>query len=774
MKTEFYSLNEVRLLDGPLHRIARMHARYLLDEVDPDRLLAPFLEQAGLPPKKERYSGWELSSLAGHSLGHYLSAVAMLYASTRNSRAKERVAYLVSELARCQRANGDGYVMPIQKSGFLDIAAGKLDVQPFFLNGLWAPYYLIHKVLAGLRDAAVHTADPQAAAVAEALAGFFLRQVEHLDSAQIKRMLSCEHGGIYEILLELADLLGRAEWLPLIRRAFYDAAALDELKERRDRLNGKHCNTLIPKVLGMAKNYELGGGSADAAAAEFFFRRVTACRSFINGSFGDSEHFFPVGREPEHLTPWTGEGCNTYNLLKLARHLFEWRARNGIMDYAERTLINHVAANIGRKGGEFGYFLGLGSLGHKVFSQPQGGWWCCVGTGMENPVRYGEMIYSRFAGGIAVNLYFASRLNAADRGLTLTNRSRFPLGEDAVFTLALKKAANFTLAFRRPEWCSRMSLSVNGEPVDAELRHGYFHLKRDWQDGDTVKATLPFSLETAPLRGSGGKTVALTYGPLLLAGLASPPRGQADEAKLRWTGHIDARGKMDGIAPVVTANSAEEFRNSLVPQPQFGCFRSRGTGKPHDLVFKPLLRVYEEYYSIFFPVMTEREWRRRKAGFAREAEARRLAELRRIDAVHPGFQQSEVDHRFAGEKTDTGENLFRKWRKAQPGGYFRYVLKCEAGTPLELAVTTYGGEWADHRVRIFADGGEIGELRPDNSRPGEWVETRFPVPPEIIAGKTHCEFRFSADDLLDSGRIFDLELRMTGPDASRRPTPTKD
>ena len=761
MKTAFFPLNQVRLLDGPFQHIAGMHARYLLDEVDPDRLLTPFLEQAGLPPKKERYGDWELSSLAGHSLGHYLTATSLLYASTGNPSARERVNYLVSELARCQLANGDGYVMPIRKQGFLDIGAGKLDVQPFFLNGLWAPFYVVHKVLAGVRDAHVHAADPHAAAMAESLIDFFLRLVKGLDDSLVRQMLVCEHGGIYEILLEWADLLKKDQWLPLIRHAFYDSANLDELKTQSDHLSGKHCNTLIPKVLGMAKNHELTGDPGDAAAAEFFFRRVTTRRSFVNGSFGESEHFFPEGHEPEHLTPWTGEGCNTCNMLKLARRLFEWHPRHTIIDYVERTLINHVAANIGRKGGEFGYFLGLGSLGHKVFSRPQSGWWCCVGTGMENPVRYGEMIYSRLADGIAVNLYFASRLRDQERQLILTCHSSFPLDEKAEFTLELKKSATFTLAFRRPEWCSGMTLEVNGIQQETILRRGYFHLKRRWCNGDKVKVLLPFSLRCAPLRGSRGKTVAVLYGPLLLAGITPLPKGERNEAKLRWTGHIDARGKMDGIAPVITAGTPERFLKTLQPMPRFGEFRSRGSIRPRDLRFKPFFRVYEEYYSIFFPVMTKRSWLRRRAGLKQEAERRRMIELRRIDAVHPGFQQSEVDHHFAGTKTDTGENLFRKWRRAQPGGTFSYLLKCQSSSPLELAVITYGGEWADHRVRIYADGCEIGELCPNNSRPGEWVESCFPLPPEITAGKTHCEFRFSADDTLDSGRIFDLELRIS-------------
>ncbi|MFA5203178.1 MAG: beta-L-arabinofuranosidase domain-containing protein [Lentisphaeria bacterium] len=749
------------MLNGPLSRIAKSHARYLLDEIRPDRLLAPFLEQAGLAPRQERYRGWELSSLAGHSLGHYLSAVSLLYASTRNAKAKQRAEYMVAELARCQNANGDGYVMPMPKAGFVDLSAGKIDVQPFMLNGLWAPYYVVHKVLAGLREAYRHANIAQAAAVAEPLAGFFIRQVERLDDAQVRQMLICEHGGIYEILLDWCDLLRRLDWLPVVRRAFYDAASLDPLTAREDRLNGKHCNTLIPKVLGLAKNHELSGDPGAAAAAEFFFRRVTTFRSFVNGSFGDSEHFFPIGREAKHLTPWTGEGCNTYNLLKLAGRLFQWRARSGIIDYVERTLINHVAANIGRRGGEFGYFLGLGSLGHKVFSPPQQGWWCCVGTGMENPARYGEMIYSTLPDGIAVNLYFASRLKAEKWGLTLTNRSQFPLGEEAFFTLSLKTAACLTLAFRKPAWCDRMTVAVNGAPATPELRNGYFILNRRWQDGDAINIAMPFVLKAVPLRGN--KNIAITYGPLLLSGIVPLPKDQINEAKVRMEGHLDARGKMDGIPPVIATGSTETFLKSLVPLRPFGWFRSRDMIKPHDLTFKPFISVYEEYYVVYFPVMTAESWRRRKRRFALVAERQRLNRLRRLDEVHPGFQQSEVEHRFAGEKTDTGESLFRKWRRAQPGGYFSYTLKCAPGLPLELIVTTYGGEWADHQATILLDGVKIAELHPDNSQPGEWVNTGFPVPADLLAGKSHGEFRFAASSELDTGRIFGIELRKTAP-----------
>jgi len=764
MKTSFYALSKIRLLNGPLGRIAHVHAHYLMDEIDPDRLLAPFLEQAGLPPKRERYREWELSSLAGHSLGHYLSAVARLYAGSGRRAVQERIQYLVSELARCQQANGDGYGLPMNKSGFTDLASGKIEVQPFQLNGLWAPYYVVHKVLAGLLDAKVYAAVDEAAEVGGGLVGFLLRQVENLDAAQVRQMLVCEHGGIYEVMLAWSELLRRPDWLAVARRAFYDATVLDPIKHRQDRLNGKHCNTLIPKILGMAKNYELAGAPDDAAAADFFFRQVTGRRCFTNGSFGDSEHFFPVGAESRHLTPWTGEGCNTYNMLKLAKYLFQWQGRKSIIDYVERTLINHVAANIGRHGGEFGYFLGLGSLGCKILSRPQGGWWCCVGTGLENPVRYGELAYSRRPDGVAVNLYFASRLKAEEWGLTLTNRTNFPLGETAEFTLRLKSPRNFTLAFRQPDWCDRMTLTVNGRRSTPKLQAGYFPVKRNWKDGDIVRVALPFELHMVPLRGKSSIR-ALQYGPLLLAGVVPLPKNAVNEAAMRWEGHIDARGKIDGVAPVITAATEQELKDGLIPQKAFGCFRSRGLVKPHDLKFKPFFSVYNEYYAIYFLMMSATSWRRRRKQLQRTAEQQRLAALRRVDEVHPGFQQSEVDHQFAGVQTDTGESLFRKWRKAQPGGYFRYTLKCVTGTPLELVVTTYGGEWVDqnyrHHVTIFVQDVKIAELHPDNSRPGEWVDHVCPIPPKLLAGKSSGEFRFEAASEQDTGRIFGLELRKT-------------
>jgi len=392
-KAILFPLSSVRLLSGILKERQETDRRYLVDVLDPERMLAPYYAQAKLPSPPP-YGGWESKDIAGHSGGHYLSALAACYASTGDIRAEERARQFVAGIELCQKTHGDGYACAVDKSCFEKLRHGEIHALGFALNGIWVPLYSIHKLLAGLRDAYRLCGIAEALEIARKLAEYFLEVWNNLDDSRIQEILKCEHGGIAETLISLFEDTGDRRFLEFANRAFFQKSAMEPLRGLRDELNGLHGNTLIPKVIGLAELYHADGDVNAREAAEFFFDRVVGHRSFANGGHGESEHFFAIGTEAEHLTPFTTETCNSYNMAKLAESIFEWEPRSAVMDFVERVLLNHIAANIGRNPGEFGYFLSMAPVAVKVFSAPENAFWCCVGTGMESPMRYAKTIYA--------------------------------------------------------------------------------------------------------------------------------------------------------------------------------------------------------------------------------------------------------------------------------------------------------------------------------------------------------------------------------------------
>ena len=421
-----FPLSAVRLTDSPFSQNMDRCSAYLLS-LEPDRLLFGFRNEAGLAPKGECYGGWEAQGVAGHSLGHYLSGVSMAFAATGDARFKERADYIVEELARCQQAQGDGFVSAIPKGreAFEKIRAGEVKAEPFNLNGIWVPWYTQHKLLAGLLDAHAHTGNAQALEIAVAFARYAQGVTENLTDEAWQTMLSCEHGGMNESLAELYARTGDDSFLALSRK-FHHRAVLEPLGKGKDILPGLHGNTQIPKMVGVARRYELAQDPDDRIIAEFFWDRVTRHHSYVTGGHSLDEHF----GDPDHLAgrlgPRNTETCNTYNMLKLTQHLFSWDCSPEKADFYERALYNHILASQDPRDGMVCYYIPLQAGLHKTYSTPFDSFWCCTGTGMENHVRYGEAIYFHSDDALYVNLFIPSELTWAERGVTLRQETSLP------------------------------------------------------------------------------------------------------------------------------------------------------------------------------------------------------------------------------------------------------------------------------------------------------------------------------------------------------------
>ncbi len=752
-------LSQVRLLDGIFKERQDIHASYLMS-VEPDRLLAPFRLQAGLPAKGERYGGWESRDISGHTLGHYLSALSLLYASTGEQRVEERVHYIVDELGACQDANGDGYVLPVNKLAFEDLRAGKIKASSFALNGVWVPFYTQHKVFAGLRDAFRLVNSHKALKIERKIADWLEAVLYALSREEIQEMLRSEHGGMNEVLADLSADTGDQRYLRMAERFFHHQMVLEPMLRGEDRLNGLHGNTQIPKVIGLAREYELTGTRYYKVAAESFWDAVVHNRSFAIGGHGESEHFFPVEEFPRRLTPNTCETCNTYNMLKLTEHLFSWSPGADQMDFVERALINHLAANIGRGPGEFGYFLGLASVGVKVFSTPFDSWWCCVGTGLENPARYGEQIYFRGPSILWINLYIASRLTWPEMGILLTQETHFPEGEKVRFTFSCKEPVGLAVKLRHPYWCEMPEVKINNVAVNVESQpSSYMEVERQWQDGDTLELRLPMALHLEPLPYSEGKVVAAMYGPTVLAAVVPDEPGIPNPATQRFSEHLNARGKTDAFPPSLVASSGADVLRNLKPTGRaFAEFQSNGVVRPEDLTFVPLYRIYEEQYAVYFPIMTADEWTRREGEIRFERERAIRLEAATLDSITPGYQQPEVEHSLRAEQSEVEDFSNRKCRLARDGGWFAYEMAVDPDAAMLLTVTYWGGVWHARTFDLLVDGNQLATQTLHVNKPGEFFEMSYPIPPTLTRGRRTVVVRFQSrpDDI--AGGVFGLRM----------------
>lgn len=746
LAAEPFPLDRVRLLDGPFLEAQQLNARFLLEVVEPDRLLAGFRAQAGLPKKAERYGGWEARGINGHSLGHYLSALATLYSSTGDARALERLRYVVSELAACQAANGDGYVLPVNKRVYEDLRAGRIKAAGFSLNDEWVPNYTLHKIFAGLRDAYRHAGDKQALEVERHLADYLAGIYDKLSPAQAQEILKAEFGGMNEVFADLTTDTGDPRYLKLAETIFHHDAVLDPLEAGRDNLDGMHGNTQVPKLVGLARQYQMTGYKPALTGVDTFWDSVVHRRSFANGGHGDHEHFFPPAQFPQKLGPQNAETCNTYNMIKLAGMRFSWEPSAADMDFVERGLINHVLTNLGREPGEFGYFLPFGHIAYKTFSTPFDSWWCCVGTGMENPTRYGEQAYFHHDDTLWVNLYLASRLNWRERGVALRQETAFPDSDTVRLVVEAKQPARFTLKLRHPAWCAAPELVVNGKTVAvASTPSSYIELAREWRHGDVIELRLPMTLRTEPLPHSDEKIVALMYGPHQLVAIVTPAPGAADPAARRYGDHLKSPGRVPGTAPVLVAENTDALLAALRPDTAagFGAFRAQGLMQPADLALLPFHRVYREHYVAYFPRYTPAGWAERQEQIRAEEDARAALEAATLDRVEPGFQQSEVEHQFASERSETGDYNNRKWRDALPGGgWYSYRMAVTADKPLAL-VTVHWGNDRGRAFDLWIDDHRIPVVLPAGERSG-FFEAAHAIPAELLRGKTHVTVKLAA------------------------------
>ncbi len=767
-QVSYFPLQDVKLLNSPFLQAQQTDLHYILS-MNPDRLLAPFLREAGLTPKAPSYTNWENTGLDGHIGGHYLSALSMMYAATGDTAVYNRLNYMLNELHRAQQAVGTGFIggTPNSLQLWKDIKAGNIRAGGFDLNGKWVPLYNIHKTYAGLRDAYLYAGSDLARQMLVDFTDWMIDITSDLSDEQIQDMLRSEHGGLNETFADVAEITGDKKYLELARR-FSHKFILDPLIKEEDKLTGMHANTQIPKVIGYKRIAELSQDDKNwnhAAewdhAARFFWNTVVNHRSVCIGGNSVREHFHPSDNFTSMLNDVQGpETCNTYNMLRLTKMLYQDSPETNFADYYERALYNHILASQEPEKGGFVYFTPMRPGHYRVYSQPETSMWCCVGSGLENHTKYGEFIYAHQKDTLYVNLFIPSQLTWKEKGVTLTQETRFP--DDGKVTLRIDKAPKkgIPLKIRQPQWTGHSkeyNVKINGknEASIVEENSNYLTLHRKWKKGDVITFNLPMkvSLEQIPDKKD---YYAFLYGPIVLA--ASTGTGHLDGlyADDSRGGHI-AHGKQIPLQEVpMLIGNPESIRNSLHKKDDNQLiFTFDGNVYPAQnktLELIPFFRLHNARYAIYFRQANEEQFKIiQKEMATAERKATELAN-QTVDLIFPGEQQPESDHGIQYEQAEIGTNKDRHFRRAK--GWFSYNLKVkeEAG---RIRITIQKND--RNKVAILLNNNKLA-VNPTISEADKdgFITLSWLLPQKLKSGS--CPIRFTPDGTEWTPAIYEVRL----------------
>jgi uncharacterized protein len=770
-------LSKVRLTGGPLKAAQDSTAKYLLS-LEPDRMMAYYRERAGLPKKAEPYGGWDGGgrNLTGHIAGHHLSAVSYMYLATGDERFKQRADYLVREMKEVQDKNGDGYLSALEngREAWAAVSKGDIRSAAFDLNGLWSPWYTLHKTYAGLRDAYRHTGNKTALDVETRFAAWAEGVLKPLSDVQVAKMLNTEHGGMNEVLSDLYVDTGDKRWLDLSYR-FEHHEFTDALKRHQDVLPGKHGNCQIPKLIGSAARYAYIEDPGDLIAASFFWDRVTQHHSYATGGHGLAEYFGPADQLSPRVDGRTCESCNEYNMLKLTRRLFSFRPDAFYSDYHERALFNHVLASTDTENYATSYMVPVGRGVQQEYQNMQQSFTCCVGTGMESHALHGDGVYSESDDTVWVTLFVPSTAQLALGNATITQETTFPDGDSAKLTLALPKPKEFTLAIRRPSWAGDgFAVKVNGtavaQPSLASLRAGaaggrnmqedehgvpqpstFVELKRTWQTGDSVELTIPKAVRLEPTPDNKS-VAAIMWGPLVLVGDHGPRRegrgaqGAAFDPEQRLAASrptpipvLVAAGRPVSEWVVPTGARQGDFRASQVA-------RVPGdSAAPGDVALAPFYRTQRRTYSVYFDVLTQGEFDSRVAAISAARERQRRIEAATVSYIQPGDPQAERDYTYQSDPAD--RRVDRTNGRASRGGqgWFSFDLPVDPQDEMALIVTYFneiGVPPTMGNFEIQINGTRVGRFAPNATATG-FYDAQYAIPAELTRGKARVTVKFA-------------------------------
>ena len=760
-----FPLGDVTLLEGPLKHARDLNIKTLL-KYDCDRLLAPYRKEAGLEPKAKAYPNWD--GLDGHVGGHYLTAMA-INAATGDEECRRRMEYIISEITECAEANkknhpewGVGYMGGMPNSAKIWSSFKDGDFRVY--NGSWAPFYNLHKMYAGLRDAWVYCGNEKAKRLFLEFCDWAVNITSKLSDQQMEQMLGNEHGGMNEVIADAYAMTGDRKYLECARR-FSHKRLLTPLSQRQDCLDNLHANTQIPKVVGFERIAEISGDEVYHTAASYFWDIVTGERTLAFGGNSRREHFPAKDACMDFINDIDGpETCNTNNMLKLTEDLHRRNPEARYADFYEQAMMNHILSSQHPEHGGYVYFTPERPRHYRNYSAPNEAMWCCVGTGMENHGKYGQFIYTHVGDALFVNLFVASELNWKERGVVLRQETAFPYGEESRITIT-KGKGSFSLHLRYPGWVrpGEFKVEVNGKPVSViSGPSSYVTIDRKWKRGDVVTIHFPMhaSLKYLP---NVPQYVALMYGPILLGmktGTEDMAHLIADDSRF---GQYASGAKLPvDQAPILINNNIETIPSQLTPvagKPlHFTLSTKMVNGISGEL--QPFFEIHDSRYMMYWLALTEDSYQQYLDRLAQEEKERQALEARTIDKVQPGEQQPETDHKMETDGSYTGNSNNVFFRDARDGHSFSYLMQTDGRNDLSLRLKYWGvGEWKTHEFDIFVDDVLVRSVNNTGKyRISEFKYETYELPASVLQGKQQVRVKFVAAKGRQIGEIYEVRL----------------
>ena len=760
-----FPLSQITLLEGPLKHARDLNIETLL-KYDCDRLMAPYRKEAGLTPKAKCYPNWD--GLDGHVGGHYLTAMA-INAATGNEECRKRMEYIISEIAECAEANcknhpqwGVGYMggMPNSQNIWNGFKDGDFRVY----SGSWAPFYNLHKMYAGLRDAWLYCGNEQAKSLFLQFCNWAIHITSGLSDEQMERMLGNEHGGMNEVLADAYAITHEQKYLDCAKR-FSHKRLFTPMSQRQDCLDNMHANTQVPKVIGFERISELSGNEDYHVASSFFWDIVTGERSLAFGGNSRREHFPAKDACMDFINDIDGpESCNTNNMLKLTEDLHRRNPEARYADYYELATFNHILSTQHPEHGGYVYFTPARPRHYRNYSAPNEAMWCCVGTGMENHGKYGQFIYTHAGDALFVNLYAASQLDWKERGITLRQETAFPYSENSTITIAEGKGT-FNLMVRYPGWVhpGEFKVSVNGKPADIITGpSSYVSINRKWKKGDVVNINFPMhsSLRYLP---NEPQYVALMHGPILLGmktGTESMASLIADDS--RFGQYAGGPKQPIDKAPILINNDIASIPSQLTPVPGKPLHFTLSTRTENKIEgeLQPFFEIHDSRYMIYWLALTEGSYKQYIDNIAKQEQERQALEASTVDKVQPGEQQPETDHQMETDESYTGNTNNVFYRDARNGHYFSYLMQTDGLTNLKLRLKYWGvGEWKSHEFDIYIDDVLLRSINNTGKyRISEFKAETYDIPATLLQDKKQVRVKFVAKPNKQIGEIYEVRL----------------
>ena len=738
-----FSMSDVQLTDPYLTNAFLKEIEYL-KSFNSDKLLSFFRITKDITPKAESYPGWEDSEIRGHTLGHYLSALAQVYSTTKDITIYERLQYILDELYLCQFDNG--YLSAFPEEFFDKVENGK---------PVWVPWYTMHKIIAGLNTVCQLTGIKKAFEIVSRIGDWGYNRTDKWTPETQAKVLSVEYGGMNDCMYELFKIT-KDEKHRCAAHKFDEVSLFTQIHDGKDILNNRHANTTIPKFLGALNRYFVYGESEQfyLDTCKQFWNIIINHHSYVTGGNSEWEHFGEPNILDADRTSANCETCNTYNMLKLSRGLFQITGDKKYSDFYEKTFINAILSSQNPDTGMTMYFQPMATGYFKVYNKPFEHFWCCTGTGMENFSKLNDSIYFYEDNKLFVNMYLSSSLNWTEKQIMLVQNTDIPNTNTSYFKINTKNDIELGICLRIPIWSKGVSIKINNHPTIFKEKKGYALINRIWKDSDTIEINFKIEADFSSLPDNSN-AIAFTYGPLVLsAGLGAEKLEESTTGVIVSipTKHVEIKDhiviKAEGIA-----SWKKHITENLIKTEGKLQFRLMGTDEDTSLIFTPHYLQHSQRYGIYW-ILVEENSEELKKYISQKQQSKRV-KAAEIDSIQIGNDQYELSHHILGQDTQAGDRDGFHYRFAKNNGWFSYEMKVNHDEDTYLQFSYMPGDCKES-FDVYINDSQISHEARGNKPWNELTEKTYLISKELYGNNNTVTVKFKAGAKDITGRIIEL------------------